>query len=644
MFREVLSSMAGPLAARCTWLGAVVLAVALTGCSLLPGRHGQPQDDAPSALATADGADAEGRTRTGFTVTVEGPDEVRELLEKHLELQRYRQLDDLGVAELSRLMVAAEANARELLGTLGYFTPRLVLQLRDTPGAKTPHDVLVRVDPGPRTRVVQTQVDFAGPIVGDAAADRQREAIRSGWALGPGRDFTQQGWDNAKTLGLRALTAKRFPTGNVQTSRADIDADTSTARLAVTYQSGPAYRFGPLVVRGAERYGVVGPSRIARLPTGEPYDQQKLLDAQERLASSGYYDSVFLTLDTSAGNPDFAPVIAQVREAQMQKVVLGVGFTTDSGPRVSVDHIYNQMPLLGWRAVSKLSIERDTKLLNTTWTGLPGDDGWKWGSLAQLKREQSGTYDVDSGRLRYGRSKSEGHIDRALFLQYDYAVPSGSDLPATVEPAASAISANWNWTGRYFDDNANPRRGWGLALELGAGYTLSGQRLPFTRAYGRWMNVIPLGRVPDGDTAAVARQSRIALRAELGAITAKETAQIPSTLRFLTGGDTTVRGYAYQQIGTVDASGATVAGRYLAVASAEWQKPIVWNGQLTAFESAVFVDAGNVADKARELSKPKVGVGAGLRWRSPVGPLQADVAYGVDVKKFRLHLRLGVTF
>jgi translocation and assembly module TamA len=311
---------------------------------------------------------------------------------------------------------------------------------------------------------------------------------------------------------------------------------------------------------------------------------------------------------------------------------------------VSVDHIYNQMPLLGWRAVSRLSIERDTKLLNTTWTGLPGEDGWKWGSLAQLKREQSGTYDVDSGRLRYGRSKSEGHIDRALFLQYDYAVPSGSDLPATVEPAASAISANWNWTGRYFDDNANPRRGWGLALELGAGYTLSGQRLPFTRAYGRWMNVIPLGRVPDGDTAAVARQSRVALRAELGAISAKEAAQIPSTLRFLTGGDTTVRGYSYQQIGTIDASGATVAGRYLAVASAEWQKPIVWNGQLTAFESAVFVDAGNVADKAKDLGKPKVGVGAGVRWRSPVGPLQADVAYGVDVKKFRLHLRLGVTF
>jgi len=623
----------------------LLLTVLLPGCSLLPGHKDKAQDDdTPSALSAPGGTGAQGRARTGFTVTVEGPDEVRELLDKHLELQRYRQLDDVGAAELSRLMVAAQANARELLGTLGYFTPRLTLELRDTPEAKTPHDVLVKVDPGPRTKVTQVRVDFAGPIADDPGAQKQRDAIRSGWTLGTGQFFGQQAWDNAKTLGLRTLTAQRFPTGKVQSSRADIDADRSSARLAVTYQSGPAYRFGVLEVRGAQRYGTTGASRIARVPTGEPYDQQKLLDAQQRLASSGYYDSVFLTLDTEAGNPAFAPVIAQVRETQMQKVVLGVGFTTDSGPRVSVDHIYNQMPLLGWRAVTKLSIERDTKLLNTTWTGLPAEDGWKWGALAELKREQSGTYDVDSGRLRYGRSKSEGHIDRAYFLQYDYAVPTGTGLPATLEPAASALSANWNWTARHFDDAASPRRGWGLALELGAGYTLSGQRQPFTRTYARWLGVVPLGHVPAGDAAAAARQSRIALRAEVGAVAAKESARIPSTLRFLTGGDTTVRGYSYQQIGTLDAFGATVAGRYLGVLSAEWQKPVVWNGRLTEFESAVFVDAGNVADKASDIGKLKVGVGTGLRWRSPVGPLQADVAYGVDVRRLRLHLRLGFTF
>ena len=63
----------------------------------------------------------------------------------------------------------------------------------------------------------------------------------------------------------------------------------------------------------------------------------------------------------------------------------------------------------------------------------------------------------------------------------------------------------------------------------------------------------------------------------------------------------------------------------------------------TDVESVTFVDAGAVADKPG-LLKAKVGLGAGVRWRSPVGPVQADVAYGVDIKKFRLHLRLGFTF
>jgi translocation and assembly module TamA len=93
----------------------------------------------------------------------------------------------------------------------------------------------------------------------------------------------------------------------------------------------------------------------------------------------------------------------------------------------------------------------------------------------------------------------------------------------------------------------------------------------------------------------------------------------------------------------VRTDGQTVAGRYLGVLSLEWQRPFVYKDKLTDFESVVFVDAGAVADKPSEL-KPKVGVGVGTRWRSPVGPVQADLAYGVDTRKFRLHVRLGFTF
>jgi translocation and assembly module TamA len=93
----------------------------------------------------------------------------------------------------------------------------------------------------------------------------------------------------------------------------------------------------------------------------------------------------------------------------------------------------------------------------------------------------------------------------------------------------------------------------------------------------------------------------------------------------------------------VTAQNQIVAGRYLNVASIEWQQPIVRAGKLTDYEGVVFVDAGGVADKPGEI-KLQVGTGVGVRWRSPVGPVQADIAYGVDVKDFRLHFRFGFTF
>ncbi|QNK69468.1 autotransporter assembly complex protein TamA [Variovorax sp. PAMC26660] len=637
------------------WLPALLFSgvLLLQGCSLLPKkddtegkpvaglvRAGNADSTAKDGKGSKDDDKAKADRRDAFTVDVRGPEDVRDYLTLHLEIQRYRELDDLGATEISRLMVAAEGNARELLGTLGYFTPTLTLELNETPDStKAPREIVITVAPGDITKVSNVQISYGGAIADDAAAEGQRDTIRTEWALRAGQPFTQQAWDNAKTTALRSLTAKRFPTGNIEISRAEVDADRHEARLNVTYQSGPAYKFGPLVLHGLKRYDPDGARRIARLPTGTDYDQQKLLDAQQRLASSGYYDSVFLTLDTESGNPQFAPVTAQLREAPLQKVVLGAGFTTDNGPRLSIDHIHNQIPLLGWRAVSRLSVDRDIKSLGTEWNAIPDDHGWRWFAGSEIKREESGSYIVDSGRLRGGRNKSSDHIDRSYFLQYDYAQNRGVNAP----PSASAVTANWGWTGRYFDSNSAPSRGYGLALELAAGYTLTGQRTPFTRTYVRWLGVLPLVLGSSDDKETRARSSRLQLRAEAGAVSAKDSAQIPSTLMFLTGGDTTVRGYSYKQIGTVRSDGQTVAGRYLGVLSAEWQRPYVYKDKLTDWESVVFVDAGAVADKPGEL-KPKVGVGVGARWRSPVGPVQADLAYGVDTKKFRLHFRLGFTF
>ena len=133
-------------------------------------------------------------------------------------------------------------------------------------------------------------------------------------------------------------------------------------------------------------------------------------------------------------------------------------------------------------------------------------------------------------------------------------------------------------------------------------------------------------------------------RAQLGGVFVDNAVNVPFNQLFLTGGDTTVRGYRYQEIG-VSRDGILTAesGRYVASASVEWQRPIVRNGLMTDWESAVFIDTGAVANRVDQFSF-KTGVGVGARWKSPVGPLQIDLAYGQATQALRLHLNVGFVF
>jgi len=59
--------------------------------------------------------------------------------------------------------------------------------------------------------------------------------------------------------------------------------------------------------------------------------------------------------------------------------------------------------------------------------------------------------------------------------------------------------------------------------------------------------------------------------------------------------------------------------------------------------AAVFVDFGNAANTLQTL-KPVYGYGLGARWKSPVGPIGVDVAYGQATDEYRMHFNIGVAF
>ncbi|MBC7445577.1 MAG: BamA/TamA family outer membrane protein [Polaromonas sp.] len=589
-----------------------------------------PPVDTPQGSVGPTGAAPE---VTAFDITVRAPGAVRELLEKHLELQRYRAVTDLDDSELQRLIVLAERNVRNLVGTLGYFSPDIRIT-REGAAAQRPV-IVVAVEPGQATRIGAVALSFAGDIAASADADAraQRAEIERDWRLPAGQPFTQDAWSGAKTQALRQLVARRYPAGRLAGRLADVDAPGRTAGLRVDLDSGPLYRLGPMQVSGIERYDPVLVPRLARLKPGDVYDLGKLVEAQQRLASSGYFDSAYVFINPE-DDPLAVPVQVQVREARLQKVVLGVGVTTDSGPRASVEHTHLRVPGTGWRAVTKLQLEKKSPFSQSEWTAIPDDANWRWGVLGRVERLNDNELVTQAQRLRFGRSQAGDRIDRNVYLEYDRAHVQGAGLlgnSALDAGDGSALTANYVWTGRYFDSLPFPGRGYALGVELGAGTTLGQDRQPFSRTVGRWLGIRPLA------------SGRIALRAEAGAVLSKDTARIPATQLFRTGGDTTVRGYGYRDIGIPLANGVVGPGRYLAVGSVEWQRPITLKGQPSEFEHTVFVDAGAVADKPQNL-RPSVGIGTGVRWRSPIGPLQIDLAYGLKVKQARLHISVGFVF
>ena len=572
-----------------------------------------------------------------FVLAVQAPAPFDALLQQHLELVRFQRLPDLGRTELERLLAQTPANVRELLGTQGHFSPTVDLQLNEATQAGAPPVVNLRVDPGPLTRIASVNLWLFGPAQSDAAAAEHRAQLPRDWSLSVGQPFSQSAWDSAKAGALRGFTARRYPQAQWRTTLADIDAEAQAAHLYLELDSGAAYHYGAVSVQGQRRYDPAMAERLVRLAgvrPGAPYDEAVLQSAQQRLLDSGYYASAFVLLG-EGDDPAQTPVQVRVREWPLQQLTAGVGLSTDRGPRLSLEHTHHQLPGLGWRAISKLQWEREARILGADLTTPVNDQGWRWIGGAQFQRQADAPLVTISQQFRIGRSQDDPLLDRHFFVQLDRARVDDLVSDSRGE-TASAMSANASWTRRRFDNLTAPTRGHGLSVELGLGLTLDQERQLYLRSQARWQAYWPL-------TANSSHPGRLAARLEGGAIWSGSSTPVPATQRFLAGGDQSVRGYGLREIGVPVASGGVEAGRLLTVASLEWQRPVWVNGQRSAWETAVFADAGAVANTVSALDA-QVGLGAGVRYRSPVGPLQADLAYGLDSRRWRLHLRVGFTF
>jgi len=553
-------------------------------------------------------------------VEIDAPASLSGLLRDNLDIVRWSTRADAEALPLQQLYRTAPDQIRALLETQGYFDPKVEASLDEN---ATPPVARFKVQTGEPVKVAGLDLRFSGALAEDPERESRIARARATWSLTPGVNFRQEEWERAKREIAANIAAFRYATARVAQSGAHIDTEAHSADLEAEIDSGPVITFGDVEITGLKRYPPSLVRNLNPIPRGAEFDQQLLTDFQRRLASSGYFTTALVTAATDRIEADRTPVRVNVTEGPSQRVELGGGYSTDRGPRGFVRYTDNNLRDLGWRWSSAIELDRYSSRLTSRVELPPNEAGYRYAVGGRVETEDIQGQKTQRAGLSGSRLKTDERNETSTSLSYEMERFYTSGV---LQDDRHATVLSRSWLINRTDNIGAPRSGYFLTADVGAAAQPLLSTRSFVRATGKlvWL-YSPTAR----DT--------IQLRGQLGVVGAQSRAGIPSVFLFRTGGDNTVRGYAYQSLG-VEENGAIVGGRYMAVGSAEYTRWLT-----REWGAAVFYDTGNAVDS---LSKFKTvnGYGGGVRWASPFGRLALDIAYGEATHKLRLHFSVGVSF
>jgi len=554
-----------------------------------------------------------------YGIEIDAPEAIRKLLESHLEIVRWREHERMTDAEFLRLYGNARREIEALLETEGHYRPRLDLRLE---GAEGERRAVFRVDPGESVRVASVEIRITGVLAGEsAAAEREKLDLPGRWQLPAGRVFRHADWESAKRNLVERLALERFPRAAIAQSEAVVNAAAGTVAVRVVVDSGPVVRFGPLVIEGLKRYPRSIVENLSHVRAGSDYSYFRLQEFQTRLTDSGYFTSV--TVDAVPDEQGVAPVRVVVDEREPRRIALGLGYSTDTGARVQGE--WRQLDFLGrgWQFTTRLKLESRASSARAD-VHFPTDaEGYQDRLMADAARDDVQGLDTRKVVLTAGRARRRGDIETDVSVAY---VQEEEKLAGGVRDNQYAFTANFAWTLRRVNHPFYPTGGYALNLQVGGAPGLIVAEQSFLRTYAKAVRYLRVGE-----------EGVVTLRGELGAVLSRGTDDVPSDYLFRAGGDNSVRGFAFQSLG-IPRAGAVTGGRALAVMSAEYTRWVT-----SDWGYAVFYDAGNARDEFRGFRFAQ-GYGFGARWRSPVGPLNLDLAHGRGERGMRLHFSVGLAF
>lgn len=527
-------------------------------------------------------------------------------------------LGDLGGrdgAVLQAYTGTAKQQATLAAEALGYYQAAVVTRVE--PGS--PAKLLVLVQSGEPVRLRKVDIQLRGE-----ARDLKKFQLPKGEGLRPGDQLNHGNYEGAKSLIESQASRYGFFAGRFTRKQLTVDPKGGWADIDLMYDSGPRYRLGEVSFTGNNKLDDKLLQRVVEFQPGTPYDSALIAKLDRDLRSMGYFQSVRVDALPKRAHGQTLPVTVNLAMRKPRSLDLGVGFSTDVGPRVKGNWTRHWRNAQGhsYGFESELSAPRQNI---GVYYDIPRDppDTSKLRLAAGYQYEKIADDDSLSRLLTLGpewhKEFSNGwkRVLSLKWLREEYELGNDSGLANLLMPGASFSLLR-------SDNRLDPNKGYRLQ------FAVAGAKEGLLSDF----DLVHADATVKGLTTLWQRH-RFLGRLEVGGNYTSDYSSVPPSQRFFAGGDQSVRGYVYQKLSPQNDRGDYIGGRYLVAGSAEYQYSIAQKWRIAAF-----VDKGN-SFSSLDFPSLRTGIGFGVRYLSPVGPIRVDLARGMEDGSIRLHFTMG---
>ncbi len=517
-------------------------------------------------------------------------------------------------------------------------------------------------------------------------------APKGGFRLRPGQPFSPKGLADDRSHILAAYLNRGFLNSEFDSKVARLPSDPHRVDVTYTIREKQQVQVAEIVLVGNKQTRPSLIHKTANITPETPLSQGKLLAGESKLQEIGVFDWASVEPRRPITDQTKEDVLVKVHEAGRNEVTYGFGlqvarrggnvpsgtialpgrppvtsgaanFTaaekTFVSPRGSIGFTrYNIRGLAESASVSTLLSRLDQRAVATY--SQPHFRGSSWSSLFSSSIERTTENPTFEARLAEGSWQLEKPLNkdktRRIQLRYRFrrTILSNLLIPGLVLPQdqrlrLSTLSATWIRDTR--DKPLDASRGFYQTLDLGITPKALGSNTNFARFLGQSSYYKPFGKTVWAN------------RITLGLAKSFASSDVPTSERFFSGGETTLRGFPINGAGpqrTVPACTnpsvpstcvnlqVPVGGDQLFMFNSEFRFPL---GIKEGLGAAVFYDGGNVygpigvSHFIRDYTNT---VGVGLRYATPVGPVRFDIGRNLNpvtgVKATQFYITLGQAF